>query len=51
MTESNITPIGDESEFEYIDDHDASVVCFLETKKGINFNLSKHLERTRFIRR
>lgn len=33
------------TEFEYIDDHDASAVCFLK-KKHIDFNLLKHLERT-----
>ena len=38
-------------EFEYVDDHFALVVCFFEMKKGPNFNLWKHLKRTRFIKR
>ena len=33
------------TEFEHIDDHDASAVCFLK-KKRIDFNLLKHLEKT-----
>ena len=28
-----------------------TTVCFLETNKGTNFNLWKHLERMRFIKR
>ena len=29
----------------------STTVCFLETNKGTNFNLWKHLERTRFIKK
>ena len=29
----------------------STIVCFLEMNKGTNFNLWKHLERTRFIKK